>query len=218
MKTNESFSKIWWSKSWYLQSLIKHGRVRVFEKINVVLNALFVALWLVEAELQVLQTHLELFLCLQIKIQTHSELSQIFTWQHISGCIKDEFSIVWYSQWSCSGEEASARCPFCSSRLPAPGFWSEGPLVWRQPGLLPCWPGKNNGKTLNYPTKWNKSPLVCQIFIGKYLQYQSIGVYNSKHRKYKLFQELDVEAPSIVMIDDWYDQSVHNRCIYIKMS
>lgn len=53
-----------------MQSLVKHCLIGVFEKINVVLNALLVALRLVQAELQVLQTHLKLFLCLQVKIQT----------------------------------------------------------------------------------------------------------------------------------------------------
>lgn len=58
----------------------------------------------------------------------------------------------WYSQWACSGGEASARCPFCSSRLPAPGFSSEGPLLWKQPGPLPCWPGrvKQNGDAISW--------------------------------------------------------------------
>lgn len=56
-----------------------------------------------------------------------------------------------YSQRACSGGEASARCPFCSSRLPAPGFSSEGPLLWKQPGPLPCWPGgvKQNGDAIS---------------------------------------------------------------------
>lgn len=69
-----SFSKIWWSKTWCLQSFVKHCPVRVFEKINIVLNALLVALWLVQAELQVLQMHFELFLCLRMKIRTLSFL------------------------------------------------------------------------------------------------------------------------------------------------
>lgn len=47
---------------------MKHCRVRPFEKVNIVLNALLVALGLLQAELQVLQTHLKLFLRLQIKM------------------------------------------------------------------------------------------------------------------------------------------------------
>lgn len=60
--------KIWGTKTCCLQSFVKHCRVRAFEKINIVLNALLVALGLLQAELQVLQTHLKLFLCLQIKM------------------------------------------------------------------------------------------------------------------------------------------------------
>lgn len=47
---------------------MKHCCVRAFEKINIALDALFVALWLLQAELQVLHTDLKLFLSLQIKI------------------------------------------------------------------------------------------------------------------------------------------------------
>lgn len=60
--------KIWGTKTCSLQSFVKHCRVRAFEKINIVLNALLVALGLLQAELQVLQTHFKLFLCLQIKM------------------------------------------------------------------------------------------------------------------------------------------------------
>lgn len=60
--------KIRGTKTCCLQSFMEHCRVRAFEKINIVLNALLVALGLLQAELQVLQTHLKLFLCLQIKM------------------------------------------------------------------------------------------------------------------------------------------------------
>lgn len=51
------------------------------------------------------------------------------------------FRVAQHSPSACSGEEASARYPFCSSLLPAPGFWSEGFVLWKQLGLLPYWPG-----------------------------------------------------------------------------
>lgn len=60
--------KIWGTKTCCLQSFMKHCRVRAFEKVNIVLNALLAALGLLQAELQVLQTHLKLFLRLQIEM------------------------------------------------------------------------------------------------------------------------------------------------------
>lgn len=46
---------------------MKHCRVRAFEKVNVALDALFVVLRLLQAELQVFETHLKLLLSLQGK-------------------------------------------------------------------------------------------------------------------------------------------------------
>lgn len=46
---------------------MKHCRVRAFEKVNVALDALFVALRLLQADLQVLHTQLKLFLSLRNK-------------------------------------------------------------------------------------------------------------------------------------------------------
>lgn len=146
-----SFLKMWRSKTWYLR-VIKHCPVRVFQKIDVVLNALLVALWLVQAELQVLQTHFKLFLCLQINIGTLNFLG-ICTIKLTIGMnsVQSEHpaqdSLPFTGQGkhllcACSVEDAAALCPFGSSQLQAPGFWSEGPLLWKQPGPLPCWPGQ----------------------------------------------------------------------------
>lgn len=66
--------KVRGSKSGHLRPFVEHSCVKLFEKIHIVLNALFVALWLVQAQLQVLQTHFKLFLSLQVEIQPHNFL------------------------------------------------------------------------------------------------------------------------------------------------
>lgn len=49
------------------------------------------------------------------------------------------------SPCACSGGGASARSPSCSSPPPGWGFYFEGPLLCKQPGLSPCWPGQRGG-------------------------------------------------------------------------
>lgn len=58
--------KVWGSEPWRLQPFVEHSCVKLFEEVYVVLNALLVALWLVQTQLQVLQTHLKLFLSLRV--------------------------------------------------------------------------------------------------------------------------------------------------------
>lgn len=176
-----------------MQSLIKHCFVRVFEEINIVLNALFVALWLVQAQLQILQTHLKLFLCLQI---TTNRINQIMTpQQHISALWWINFlpfcKTAKYSQWACSGGEASAHYFFYFSLLLAPGLWSGGSPLWQEPVLLPCWPGEVEKLKIIWQSEMSL-PLCHIIFIWK------IFIWTLHSRKHKIniqiFQDVDADA------------------------
>lgn len=62
-----------WPRTGCRRSLVKHALVRVLEEIHVVLNALFVALWLVQAELQVFHTHLKLLFSLKVHTDTDDD-------------------------------------------------------------------------------------------------------------------------------------------------
>lgn len=138
--------KIRWTKICCLRYFVKHCCVRAFEKVNIALDALLVALWLLQAELQVFQTHLELFLSLQ------TENTGVDTTKAACGPVTAVEALGTHcpflretSPCACSGGGASARSPSCSSPPPGWGFYFEGPLLCKQPGLSPCWPGQRGG-------------------------------------------------------------------------
>lgn len=138
--------KIWWTKISCLRSVVcmKHCCVWALEKVNIALDALFVALWLLQAELQVLQTHLKLFLSLQNKMFVLKSSRMNFAPVTAVQTLATQFASVSRETppCACSGEEASAQSPSCSSPPPVLRFYFEGPLLGKRPGLSPCWPGQ----------------------------------------------------------------------------
>lgn len=110
--------KVRGSKSGHLRPFVEHSCVKLFEKIHIVLNALFVALWLVQAQLQVLQTHFKLFLSLQVKMQFPRFNTVTTACTRSIRCERSKLTLPCV----CSDEAASFHYPAGFSPLQAPRF------------------------------------------------------------------------------------------------